>query len=95
MIPVKYRAQVDRLTDKTVVADWSAHAALLVASGELDLAVQVGGKVWDYAPLSLIVEEAGGSFSGDRGQSHPVTGTAIFASSNDTRMAARAALNDW
>jgi histidinol-phosphatase len=56
--------------------------------------VQVGGKVWDYAPLSLIVEEAGGSFSGDRGQPHPVTGTAIFASSKDTRMAARAVLND-
>ncbi|MFJ8857901.1 inositol monophosphatase family protein [Streptomyces sp. NPDC102451] len=94
MIPVNYRAQVDRLVDKAVVADWSAHAALLVASGELDVAVQVGGKIWDYAPLSLIVEEAGGAFSGDRGQSHPVTGTAVFACSNATRKAARAALND-
>ncbi|MFI0937507.1 inositol monophosphatase family protein [Streptomyces sp. NPDC021020] len=92
LIPVALRAQVDRLTDKAVVADWSVHAGLLVASGELDLAVQVGGKVWDYAPLSLIVEEAGGSFSGDRGQSHPVTGTAVFAGSVDTLTAARAAL---
>jgi histidinol-phosphatase len=94
LMPAAFRAQVDRLTDRTVVADWPVHAALLVASGELDLAVQVGGKIWDYAPLSLIVEEAGGTFGGDRGQPHPVTGTAVFAGSTDLHMAARAALND-
>lgn len=94
LIPAAFRAQVDRLTDKAVVTDWSVHAALLVASGELDLAVQVGGKIWDYAPLSLIVEEAGGSFAGDRGQPHPVTGTAVFAGGTGTQLAARAALND-
>ncbi|WP_326826886.1 inositol monophosphatase family protein [Streptosporangium sp. NBC_01756] len=79
MIPARYRAEVDRLANAAVVSDWSVHGALLVASGELDMAVQVGGKVWDYAPLSLIVTEAGGCFSGDRGQHHPVTGTAVFS----------------
>jgi histidinol-phosphatase len=92
MIPAPYRAEVDRLAGAAVVADWSVHAALLVASGELDLAVQVGGKVWDYAALSLIVEEAGGRFSGDRGQPHPVTGTAVFSCGEAPHAAAWAAL---
>lgn len=56
--------------------------------------MQAGGKVWDYAPLSLIVEEVGGSVQRRRGQSHPVTGIAIFAGSDDMRMATRAALGE-
>ncbi|ACZ87986.1 inositol monophosphatase family protein [Streptosporangium roseum] len=88
LVPARYRAEVDRLAGAVVTADWSAHAALLVASGELDMAVQVGGKVWDYAPLSLIVTEAGGRFSGDGGQSHPVTGTAVFSSGETVHNAA-------
>jgi histidinol-phosphatase len=52
----------------------------------------VGGKVWDYTALSLIVEEAGGRFSGDRGQLHPVTGTAIFSCGDAPHAAARAVL---
>lgn len=59
------------------------HPALLGASGELDLAVQVRGEVWDFAATSLIVEEAGGCFSGAAGQTHPVFGPALF-SSNET-----------
>jgi histidinol-phosphatase len=94
MIPARYRAEVDRLAEAAVVADWSVHGALLVASGELDMAVQVGGKVWDYAPLSLIVTEAGGWFSGDRGQSHPVTGTAVFSCGEAVHKAACAVLAD-
>lgn len=88
MIPARYRPEVDRLADAAVVTGWSAHGALLVASGELDMAVQVGGKLWDYAPLSLIVTEAGGRFSGDRGQGHPVTGTAVFSSGGAVHVAA-------
>ncbi|MEV5499289.1 inositol monophosphatase family protein [Nonomuraea fuscirosea] len=79
MVPERYRPEVDRLAEAAVPAGWRVHAALLVAAGELDLAVQVGGKVWDYAPLSLIVTEAGGGFSGVHGRPYPVTGTAVFS----------------
>ena len=54
--------------------------------------VQVGGKVWDYAPLSLIVEEAGGRFGGVGGEGHPVEGTALFSLSDDLHRAALALL---
>src|SRR5918994_871635 len=37
---------------------------LLVARGDLDLAVQTSGQVWDFAATSLIVAEAGGVYSG-------------------------------
>ncbi|WP_082310455.1 inositol monophosphatase family protein [Nonomuraea sp. SBT364] len=79
LAPGRHRAELDRLARAAVPAGWRVHAALLVAAGELDLAVQVGGKVWDYAPLSLIVTEAGGFFSGAHGRPHPVTGTAVFS----------------
>ncbi|MEL7976791.1 inositol monophosphatase family protein [Isoptericola sp. F-RaC21] len=92
MVPGRYRAEVDRLVGAADVADWRVHGALLVAAGELDLAVQVGGKVWDYAPLALIVAEAGGVFGGDDGRPHPVTGTGVFACDARTAERARAAL---
>lgn len=60
---------------------WSRHPALLVATGQLDVAVQARGQVWDYAATSLIVEEAGGRFSGLNGQSTPIAGPALFARS--------------
>jgi histidinol-phosphatase len=37
--------------------------------------------VWDYAATSLIVEEAGGCFSGLNGQNRPGPGPALFARS--------------
>lgn len=92
MVPERYRAEVDPLVATVEVAGWRVHGALLVAAGELDLAVQVGGKVWDYAPLSLIVTEAGGVFGGDHGQPHPVTGTGVFAGDAATAEAARGVL---
>ncbi len=94
MVPERYRSEVDGLVAEVDVADWRVHGALLVASGELDLAVQVGGKVWDYAPLSLVVTEAGGVFGGDHGQPHPVTGTGVFASDGATADAARGVLGE-
>lgn len=36
---------------------------LAVACGQADIAVAVGGSSWDYAPLKVIVEEAGGRFT--------------------------------
>lgn len=92
MVPERYRGEVDRLVAAVDVAGWRVHGALLVAAGELDLAVQVGGKVWDYAPLSLVVAEAGGVFGGDDGRPHPVTGTGVFAADEGTAEAARGVL---
>lgn len=46
------------------------HSMLAVACGQADIAMQVGSSSWDYAPLMVIVEEAGGSLTdfdgGDR-----------------------------
>ncbi|MFS0699305.1 inositol monophosphatase [Cellulomonas sp. 179-A 4D5 NHS] len=59
---------------------WHCHGALLVAAGELDLAVQIGGRPWDYAALALIVHEAGGQVAGSSTPGHPMSGTVAFAS---------------
>ncbi|MGI5215235.1 inositol monophosphatase family protein [Plantactinospora sp. CA-290183] len=58
---------------------WRTHAALLVAAGELDLAVQTRGQLWDFAATSLIVEEAGGRHSGLDGERRPAPGPALFS----------------
>ncbi|MEV4498981.1 hypothetical protein AB0J84_25215 [Micromonospora arborensis] len=55
--------------------------AVLGEEAGLDLTVQVRGQVWDYAATSLIVEEAGGHFSGLDGQPRPAPGPALFARS--------------
>jgi histidinol-phosphatase len=73
------RAVIARLAAVCTPVRWSTHPALLVASGELDLAVQVRGQVWDFAATSLIVEEAGGRFSGVAGGGHPVSGPALYS----------------
>jgi len=43
------------------VGDFWQH--MLVAEGALDAAVDARLEVWDYAPLGVIVEEAGGRVS--------------------------------
>jgi len=72
---------------------WRAHAALLVACGQLDLAVQTRGQVWDYAATSLIVQEAGGRFSGLDGRARPAPGPALFSRSAGLHTAALQLLN--
>jgi histidinol-phosphatase len=59
---------------------WRFHPALLVARGDLDLAVQTGGQVWDFAATSLIVEEAGGRYSGLDGRREPAAGPSLYSS---------------
>ncbi|MGC4814829.1 inositol monophosphatase family protein [Micromonospora sp. DT228] len=76
------REMIAPLDAMTSTVPWSAHAALLVASGQLDLAIQTRGQVWDYAATSLIVEEAGGRYSGLDGQTQPTPGPALFARSS-------------
>jgi histidinol-phosphatase len=58
---------------------WTIHPALMVARGELDLAVQTGGQIWDFAATSLIVTEAGGSYSGLSGDERPGAGASVYA----------------
>jgi histidinol-phosphatase len=75
-----YQAVVDKIVRQAHLTSWQVHPGLLVAGGALDLAVQLAGKIWDYAALSLIVQEAGGAFSGSDGKGHPVHGNAVYAS---------------
>jgi histidinol-phosphatase len=82
------RKRIEPLAAMVRPASWSRHPALLVATGHLDLAVQTRGEVWDYAAPSLIVEEAGGRFSGLDGEPLKVGGAALFARSAGLRAAA-------
>jgi len=77
------RGPLLRLAELGPLRHWPVHAALLVASGEFGLAVQVGGKLWDYAALSLIVQEAGGQATGHDGSPYPFDGTAVFSSDTE------------
>jgi histidinol-phosphatase len=67
---------------------WPTHAALLVADGRLDLAVQTRGQVWDFAATSLIVAEAGGRYSGLDGRTSPGAGPSLFSRSAPLHAAA-------
>lgn len=73
---------------------WNVHAALLLARGQLDVVVQTRGKVWDFAATSLIVEEAGGCFSGLDGRTQPAAGPALYSRSAALHAAALQILND-
>jgi histidinol-phosphatase len=72
----------------TPAVPWPLHPGLLVARGELDVAVQTGGQVWDFAATSLIVTEAGGSYSGLDGRLRPGRGASVYARSDKLRLAA-------
>ncbi|GAA1596235.1 inositol monophosphatase family protein [Actinoplanes couchii] len=57
--------------------EWSLQPALLVARGDLDLSLQTGGQIWDFAATSLIVTEAGGFYRGLDGRTVPGPGAAL------------------
>jgi histidinol-phosphatase len=50
---------------------------MLVAEGAADAAVECGPYRWDMAPVEVIVEEAGGRFSGLDGRPHESGGPAL------------------
>ena len=50
---------------------------MLVAEGAADAAVECGPYRWDMAPVEVIVEEAGGRFSGLDGRPHEHGGAAL------------------
>lgn len=78
-LPEEAQSQARKVLNGARETSWSAHAALLVAQGEMDLAIQFGGFLWDYAALTLIVEEAGGVTRDANGQHYPFEGTALFS----------------
>jgi histidinol-phosphatase len=67
---------------------WPIHPALMVARGDLDVGLQTGGQIWDFAATSLIVTEAGGSFSGIDGRPQPGPGAAVYARTDALRRSA-------
>jgi fructose-1,6-bisphosphatase/inositol monophosphatase family enzyme len=56
--------------------------AVMVATGELDVAIIVFGGVWDFAATSLIVREAGGVFRDGWGGERFDTATGVFTNPN-------------
>jgi histidinol-phosphatase len=74
------------------IVEWDVHAALMVAEGSLDLALQTRGEIWDFAATSLIVEEAGGCYGGVDGIRGPRAGVSLFAADEALWRAAHAAL---
>ena len=67
---------------------WPLHPPLAVARGDLDLAVQTSGHVWDFAATALIVAEAGGCYRGFGGRRRPGPGPSVFARDGDLADAA-------
>ena len=49
----------------------------LVAEGAVDIAVEPEVKLWDLAPLDVLVREAGGSFTSLDGAAGPHGGSAV------------------
>ncbi|GAA4938686.1 inositol monophosphatase family protein [Actinoplanes utahensis] len=60
---------------------WPVQPSLMVARGDLDLSLQTGGKIWDFAATSLIVTEAGGDYRGVDGRTVPGSGASLFGRS--------------
>ena len=54
------RASIDRLATRVNIVGMTTHPAVMVASGEIDLAVQAAGGPWDFAGVMPLVWEAGG-----------------------------------
>ncbi len=53
------------------------HSALAVACGQADVAIATGSYPWDYAPLKIIVEEAGGTHTDFHGERRIDTGQIV------------------
>ncbi|WP_432417570.1 inositol monophosphatase family protein [Actinoplanes solisilvae] len=95
VIPEEWnRELVAPLKELTPALPWPIHPALMIARGDLDLAVQTGGQLWDFATTSLIVEESGGSYSGLDGRRTPGPGASVYARSDALREAALTVIGD-
>jgi histidinol-phosphatase len=79
-MPDGWRALVQRAWSNRGFGDFWQHC--LVAEGSLDLACDSEMKLWDFAPVQLIVEEAGGRCTTYEGGKPAVDGS--FVSTNGT-----------
>ncbi|MFG1604415.1 inositol monophosphatase family protein [Actinoplanes sp. NPDC049265] len=79
VVPLPSVAEVDGLLAAIPGRPWRQHPPLLVARGELDIAVQSSGHIWDFAATSLIVTEAGGYYRTRDGGTRPGRGLSVFA----------------
>ena len=70
---------VGSLADAFSMIEVAGQPALLVAQGELEVSVHLGGGPWDHAALAVIVTEAGGGFSDLQGQQRVDTGSVVFS----------------
>lgn len=57
----------------------NGHSMLALAEGQCDVFVGTGGFAWDYAPMNVIVEEAGGRFTDLSGADAIDTGHALVS----------------
>ncbi|MGX6607238.1 inositol monophosphatase family protein [Micromonosporaceae bacterium Da 78-11] len=88
VVPVDWGHElVAAVKELTPSRPWTVHPALHVARGELDLALQTGGQIWDFAATSLIVTEAGGRYSGLDGRPQPGPGASVYARDESLRQA--------
>lgn len=62
-LPPARERLVARVDDAATYTPTSVHGALSVADGRIETCVQFSGGPWDFAALTVIVEEAGGRFS--------------------------------
>ena len=69
------RSSLDRAWAVRGWADFWQHC--LVAEGAIELAVENGLKIWDYAAISLVVEEAGGRMTTFDGEPLRPDGTVL------------------
>jgi histidinol-phosphatase len=72
------RAMSNAVRAATLPYEQDEHPALEVASGSADLCVFFMAGAWDLAAPSIVVEEAGGSFTDLEG-GHSLTGGAVFS----------------
>jgi histidinol-phosphatase len=79
VVPLPAVAEVGGLLAAIPGRPWRQHPPLLVARGELDVAVQSSGHIWDFAATSLIVTEAGGYYRTRAGDTRPGRGLSVFA----------------
>ncbi|GAA2608766.1 inositol monophosphatase family protein [Paractinoplanes durhamensis] len=94
-VPETWRPHlVAPIAEVTPQLPWPVHPGLMVARGDLDLAIQTGGQIWDFAATSLILTEAGGSFSGLNGRTTPGPGASLYARSDALRVATLDVLAD-
>ena len=72
-----YAALAKRCWTARAFGDFWGHA--LAAQGSIDISVEVGAHLWDWAPLLVIVEEAGGRFTDLDGTVRPDGSAAIIS----------------